>query len=145
MKIERVGSETIRTLRHKVLRKNKPFSTTSYNRDKEKDTIHLACVEKNIVVVCATFYPEKTNRIDSKNAYRLRGMATDKNHRRKGYGKKIMEQSFIELTNKKCDLLWCNARIKALEFYKSIGFKTKGEKFNIGDIGDHYYMYKRII
>ena len=145
MKIEYIDSKKIRLLRHKVLRKGKPFSTTSYNRDKDKNTIHLACIEKNRIVTCATFYPEKTNLIDSKNAYRLRGMATDENYRRKGYGKKIMEQSFIELTNKKCDLLWCNARIRALEFYKSIGFKTKGEKFNIGDIGDHYYMYKRLI
>ena len=145
MKIEQVDSKKIRTLRHIVLRKGKPFSTTSYDRDKEKDTIHLACVEQKKVITCATFYPEKTNIVISKNAYRLRGMATDENYRRKGYGKKIMEKSFIELTNKKCDILWCYARIVALDFYKSIGFKTKGEKFIIGDIGEHYYMYKRFI
>jgi len=145
MKIEQVDSEKIRPLRHKVLRKDKPFSTTSYDRDKEKDTIHLACVEQNKVITCATFYPEKTNIVISKNPYRLRGMATDENYRRKGYGKKIMEKSFIELTTKNCDILWCYARIVALDFYKSIGFKTKGERFIIEDIGEHYYMYKRFI
>ena len=39
------------------------------------------------IVGCATFYPEKLEGIDAKRAYRLRGMATDENYRKKGCGK----------------------------------------------------------
>ena len=48
----------------------------------------------------------------------------------------------FEEIKKKGTLLWCNARIIAIEFYKKIGFQIKGEEFDIADIGKHYFMYK---
>ena len=42
------------------------------------------------------------------------------------------------------DVLWCNARMVAIRFYKSLGFKIIGDIFNIEGIGPHYYMYKEI-
>ena len=66
-----VAAEEIRSLRHKMLRQGQDFSTTSYDRDNGKDTFHLGVfLEKNIVS-CSTFYPEQTDKIPSKNAYRL--------------------------------------------------------------------------
>jgi len=41
-------------------------------------------------------------------------------------------------------MVWCNARLVAVEFYKSIGFKIIGDLFDIQGIGPHYYMYKKI-
>ena len=144
MKIKKVSSNKIRPLRHLVLRQGKPFSTTEYIKDKEKDTFHLACLVENKIVTCATFYPEKKDQIKSKNPYRLRGMATLETHRRKGFGNEIIKEAIKEIKKSKGDLLWCNARIVALGFYKKIGFKTVGDTFNIGDIGLHYVMYKKL-
>ena len=144
MLIKKVSAEKIRKLRHKTLRQGKPFSTTSYNRDNEKETFHFACFVKKETVSCATFYPEKLEKIKSRKAFRLRGMATDEKHRKKGLGKKIIEESFKEIKKKEGDLLWCNARLVAVEFYKKMGLKTIGEKFDISDIGPHYVMYKKI-
>ena len=144
MEIKVVDSENIRPLRHTVLRKGHPFSATSYLKDKDKKTIHLVCIEEKKIVACATFYPEKTKQVESKKGYRLRGMATDPKHRRKGHGKNLKNHSFQLLQKKECDVLWCNARIVAVDFYKSLGFKTKGEVFNIEGIGPHYYMYKKL-
>ena len=45
------------------------------------------------IVTCATFYPEKALREKSKNAYRLRGMATDVKYRKKGFGKELMKEA----------------------------------------------------
>ena len=142
--VKKVDAEKIRSLRHSELRKGQDFSTTSYLKDYEIDTFHMACIVDDKIVTCATFYPEKSIKIKSDNAYRLRGMATDSNFQRKGYARNLMNESFKELKKRDCDMVWCNARLVAVDFYKSVGFKITGELFDIEGIGPHYYMYKEI-
>ena len=144
VEINKVASEKIRPLRHVELRKGRPFSTTSYLKDYEEETFHMACIVDDKIVTCATFYPERSINIKSDNAYRLRGMATDFNFQRKGYASNLMVSAFEELTKRDCDMVWCNARLVAVDFYKSIGFKISGNLFNIEGIGAHYYMDKEI-
>ena len=142
--IRKVDAERIRPLRHSELRKGQDFSTTSYLKDYELDTFHMACIVDDKTVTCATFYPEKSTKIKTENAYRLRGMATDSRFTRKGYASNLMAESFKELKKRDCDMVWCNARLVAVDFYKSVGFKITGELFDIEGIGPHYYMYKEI-
>ncbi len=142
IEINKVEADKIRPLRHKELRKGKDFSTTSYLKDYEKSTFHMACIVDNKIVTCATFYPERSSKIKSNNTYRLRGMATDSDFQRKGYASDLMAESFQELTRRDCDIVWCNARLVAVDFYKSVGFKISGELFDIEEIGPHYYMHK---
>ena len=144
VEINKVDAENIRSLRHSELRKGQDFSTTSYLKDYEEGTFHMACIVDEKIVTCATFYPEKSIKIKSDNAYRLRGMATDSNSQRKGYATDLMIESFKELKEKKSNLLWCNARLVAVDFYEALGFKIIGELFDIKGIGPHYYMYKEI-
>ena len=144
VEINKVDAEKIIPLRHSELRKGQDFSTTAYLRDYEEDTFHMACIVEQKIVTCATFYPEKSIKIKSNNTYRLRGMATDANFQRKGYASELMKESFKELKKRECDMLWCNARLVAVDFYKSIGFKIAGDLFDIAGIGPHYYMYKKI-
>ena len=142
--VKKVSAEKVRPLRYSELRKGQDFSTTSYLKDYEKDTFHMACIVEGKIVTCATFYPEKSTKIKSENAYRLRGMATASNFKRKGYATDLMRESFKELKEKESDLLWCNARLVAVDFYESLEFKIIGEVFDIEGIGPHYYMYKEI-
>ena len=144
IEINKVDVESIRPLRHSELRKGQDFSTTSYLKDYEESTFHMACIVDDKTVTCATFYPEKSMKIKSNNAYRLRGMATDSQFQRKGYARNLMLESFKELKKRDCDILWCNSRLVAVNFYKSLGFKIKGDQFDIETIGPHYYMYKEI-
>lgn len=144
VEINKVDAEKVRSLRHSELRKGQDFSTTSYLRDYEEDTFHMTCIVDEKIVTCATFYPEKSIKIKSNNAYRLRGMATDSNFQRKGYASELMKESFKELKKRECDMLWCNARLVAVDFYKSVEFKVTGDLFDIEGIGPHYYMYKEI-
>jgi ribosomal protein S18 acetylase RimI-like enzyme len=104
----------------------------------------MACILDGKIVTCATFYAQTSMKIKSNNAYRLRGMATDSNFQRKGYARNLMLESFKELKKRDCDMVWCNARLVAVNFYKSVGFKIIGELFDIEAIGPHYYMYKEI-
>ena len=142
--IRKVEAKKVRPLRHSELRKGQDFSTTSYIEDYEAGTFHMACIVAEKIVTCASYYPEKSIKIKSNRAYRLRGMATDSNFQRKGYASDLMQESFKELKKRDCDMVWCNARLGAVDFYKSSGFKITGEIFDIAEIGPHYYMYKEI-
>ena len=144
VEIKKVFAEEVRPLRHSELRKGQDFFTTSYIEDYEAGTFHMACIVDEKIVTCASYYPEKSIKIKSKRGYRLRGMATDSNFQRKGYATDLMNESFKELKNRDCDMVWCNARLVAVEFYKSAGFKITGKIFDIAEIGPHYYMYKEI-
>ena len=144
VEINKVVADKIRPLRHSELRKGQDFSTTSYLRDNDSETFHMACIKDDKVITCATFYPESSEKIYGAHPYRLRGMATDYKFQRKGYASDLMEKSFKELKVRDCDMVWCNARLVAVDFYKSVGFKITGELFDIAGIGPHYYMYKEI-
>ena len=142
--IRKIDAEIIRPLRHSELRKGQDFSTTSYLKDHEVDTFHMAYISNEKIVTCATFYPEESTKIKTENAYRLRGMATDSRFTRKGYASNLMAESFKKLKKRDCDMVWCNARLVAVDFYKSVGFKITGELFDIEGIGPHYCMSKEI-
>jgi GNAT superfamily N-acetyltransferase len=144
VEIKKGVAEEVRPLRHSELRKGQDFSTTSYIEDYEAGTFHMACIVDEKIVTCASYYPEKSIKIKSKRAYRLRGMATDSNFQRKGYASDLMQELFKELKKRDCDMAWCNARLGAVDFYKSVGFKITGDLFDIAEIGPHYYMYKEI-
>ena len=144
VEIKKVVAEDVRPLRHSELRKGQDFSTTSYIEDYEAGTFHMACIVDEKIVTCASYYPEKSIKIKSNRAYRLRGMATDSQFQRKGYASDLMEESFKELKKRDCDMVWCNARLVAVDFYQSVGFKITGDLFDIAGIGPHYYMHKEI-
>ncbi len=91
----------------------------------------------------ATFYVEAHHLLHAGNPYRLRGMATDTNFQGQGYGEKVILKAFEVLGSKRCDLLWCNARLRAIPFYTKLGFQAVGEVFEIEGIGPHKVMYKR--
>ena len=138
-----INADKIRPLRNLVLRPGKPISSTHYDLDNHKNTFHLAILESKKIVCIGTFYPENFDRYQSKNAYRLRGMATHPNFRRKGFGAKLLNSAINEVKKREGDLLWCNARLIAVDFYSSLGFKITGNEFDIKDIGPHYIMYKK--
>lgn len=145
MDIKVVVAKDIRPLRNLVLRPNLPIETTYYDLDNDIETFHLASIMDNTIISIGTFYPENDIELQTKNGYRLRGMATHPKFRRKSAATKLMKESFVLLKEKKCDILWCNARLVAVEFYKSLGFKIIGEIFDIHSIGPHYKMYRSII
>ena len=145
MDIKVVAAKDIRPLRNLVLRPNLPIETTYYDLDNDIETFHLASIMDNTIISIGTFYPENDIELQTKNGYRLRGMATHPKFRRKSAATKLMKESFVFLKEKKCDVLWCNARLVAVEFYKSLGFKITGEIFDIPSIGPHYKMYKSVI
>ncbi len=142
MKVCLVSASKLYNLRNLVLRPGKPLHTTFYEKDHYINTFHIAISIQSKVQCIATFYPEKMKGVYSSKAYRLRGMATHPNFRRKGLGKNLMQSAFTYLIQQQADLLWCKARLAAIPFYISLGFQIIGEQYDIKEIGPHYTMYK---
>jgi GNAT superfamily N-acetyltransferase len=132
-------------LRQKVL---KPFLTLEECINPGDDlpsTYHFGLFHTQKLISIATFISESFPAFDAGNPYRLRGMATDDRYRRQGFGQILTRQSLEFLKTNRCDLVWCNARLRAFPFYERLGFLYYGELFELPQIGPHKVMYKRVI
>ena len=145
MTIQKVEVEKIRSLRSLVLRPGQPIESSDYPLDKEKSTVHYAAKIKDTVVSIATFYPESIAELDASKPYRLRGMATHPDHRRKGIARALMLKAMTNIIISNGDIIWCKARLVAIGFYESLGFLKIGPIYQIEGIGPHYTMYKRLL
>jgi len=134
--VRRVSLDTVRPLRHQVLRPGRPFDTTLWDRDQDEDTAHFAGFLGSEVVTVGTVFPEAYK--DILRAARLRGMATSSEHRRQGYGFHLLDV-IVDYARDvlQAELLWCNARKVAFGFYERYGFQLVGEPFELPLVGWH--------
>ena len=142
IQIKEISAEETFPIRLEVLRKNIPLPF-EFNGDFDKDTIHLGAF-KNDKLIAVSSYMKASNKNFEGNQYQLRGMATLTEYQGFGAGKLMLEKAVQILKEKNSDLLWCNARIAAVDFYKKQGFRTFGEIFEISYVGEHYVMLKEI-
>lgn len=132
-------------LRQKVL---KPFLLPEECVNPGDDlptTYHLGLFHAQKLISVATFLREPHPDFAAGAPYRLRGMATDETYRGQGFGQSLLLHAFQSLREERCDLLWCNARIRAFPFYEKLGFRAHGELFELPRIGPHKVMYKHLI
>jgi len=148
--IKQITSQETYPVRHPVLRVGRPLEDCAFNGDDLESTIHLgAFYDKELVAVAslmknndATF--KELNHLMDDNAYQLRGMAVLQNKQGHGLGKKLLQHAEVTMKEKNVSLLWFNARIIAIDFYKKLGYEINGEPFEIDRIGTHYKMYKQL-
>jgi GNAT superfamily N-acetyltransferase len=62
----------------------------------------------------------------------------------KGVGKQLLIHGIEKLKSLHVDVLWFNARNIAVPFYERLGFVKTGGPFEVGTIGTHYKMYKKL-
>jgi ribosomal protein S18 acetylase RimI-like enzyme len=67
-------------------------------------------------------------------------MATLPEVRGRGYGGLLLERCVGHAVNHGGRVLWCNARAAAVGFYRRYAFTTRGDPFDIPDLGPHYLM-----
>ena len=136
--------EDVIPLRHRILRKGRPIETASFVEDQFNSTIHFCLFnEQNQIICCLTITP---NFYKNRDAWQLRGMATDQHFQGKGIGSLLVKKSieFVQNEEKKA-LIWCNARESAVGFYEKLGWNIDSERFDIEPIGPHFKMKIELI
>lgn len=136
--IRAVTAEAVRPLRHVVLRPDQPVEASIYPGDNDTETVHLGAFDGNRLVGVASLYREA--RPGASGGWRLRGMATEPGVRGRGFGVALLDACIEHVRTEGGAELWCNARRKAIGFYRRAGFAEVGEEFDIPDIGRHIVM-----
>lgn len=144
VKIESVRLEDIIDIRHTVLRQGQPRSSCYYPEDSYKHTIHFAAINKDSIIGCASLYKESHPDFKLKQSWRIRGMAVLDVFQGQSIGGQLLSVCVNHGIAHKADVLWCNARINAVAFYKKEGFKIIGDEFEIPEIGPHFLMAKNL-
>ena len=138
--IKKVSANYIKKFRMIALYKSNQRTFASYKEDLRRTSEHFLLFNDKKVVSGLTLIKDMEF-----NKYQIRGMFTLPKYREMGYGSKILKKIELDYLNKsKNSLIWCNARIEAVDFYKKNNYKVVGKKFLIRNIGLHYRMEKKL-
>ena len=132
-------------LRLAVLRPDRPIESAQFPGDDAQTTRHFGAFREGSLLGIASLYLAEMPEQPGLTAYQLRGMATATGARGLGLGRALVHACIAFTRENRAELLWCNARIVALEFYRKLGFKVIGREFDIPDVGPHFRMVLRVM
>lgn len=138
--VRRIKAEETYPIRREVLRKNIDLPYR-FEEDFDKDTFHLGAYIDNELVGIVTLIKKKSDVVIG-DYFQLRGMGTLLKYRGKGVGKLLVLRLEEYLRNNNIHKIWCNARVEAAGFYKSLNYSILGKSFDVPKIGKHYLMIK---
>lgn len=144
VEVRRIKAIDTYPIRHKMLRPNGTIEDCMFQGDGDELTFHLGAFVDQKLVSVASFYFERNSIFPEPYQYRLRGMATLPEFQGQGLSSALLRTAFPVIKQNQCNLLWCNAREKAMGFYSNVGFLPTGEIFNIQNVGPHMLMSKKI-
>lgn len=144
--VRRVAVDLTLPLRQQVLRPHETLDQLRLPGDDAPDTAHFAAVDdagevKGTASVRREAPPWAP---DQAGAWRLRGMATSEGHRGRGIGGEVLAAVITHVAGHGGGLLWCNARLPAVDFYRRAGFEARGEAWEEPDIGPHVAMARLV-
>ena len=139
-----IPSELTYIVRQPVLRAGKPIESCRFDGDDLSTTVHIGLYKNNEIIGTVSIFEAKNKNFDFEKQYQVRGMAVLENEQHNGYGNYLMTEVEKLAQHNKIELVWFNAREKAINFYKKLGYETFGTAFDIPEIGTHYVMWKQI-
>jgi len=142
VEVRKITARETYEIRLKVLRIKSPLSY-KFQGDLDGDTFHLGAFENKKLLTVASFV-KSTHPSLTGSQYHLRGMATLESFQNRGFGKILLQEAEVRLRSLDTEVLWCNARVIAFDFYLKQGFEFFGEIFNIEDVGPHAVMVKKL-
>ena len=143
MRVRFIKAAETYPLRLKVLRPGGIEEDVHFANDRLEGAFHLGVGIGTHTISVGSFYPEAHPTLKGWKQYRLRGMASHPDFQGQGAGGRLLRFAFEHLRSQHADLLWCNARVKAVGFYEREGLVKEGPEFDIPGIGGHFVMYKR--
>jgi GNAT superfamily N-acetyltransferase len=141
--VRRCGPDDVIVLRQAVLRPHMSTEDARYGVDRCPGTAHFCAEDEGgrVVSVASLLSEAPTWRTDMPRSWHLRGMATDPDWRGRGAGSAVLAAIFAYVAASGGGLLWCNARLGAVNFYKRAGMATTGELWQEPVIGPHIAMF----
>ena len=130
-------------VRHPVLRTGRPLETCAMEGDDHPDTFHLGLFDQASLIGVVSFMNAAKPQFTG-SQYQLRGMGVLAACQGKNLGALLIKAGEQKLKTLGIDVLWCNARIKALNFYLRNDFIVEGDSFEIESVGTHYLLYKTL-
>jgi GNAT superfamily N-acetyltransferase len=76
--------------------------------------------------------------------WQLRGMATREDARTVGIGTALLDQVVRHVADHGAGVIWCNARVPAIGFYRRGGFVAQGDVCEEPEIGPHVVMWRLV-
>ena len=133
--------EEIQQLRNEVLWPHKSFEQCVLETDHLPSTFHFGVKVDGLTVATVTLQQEKNQRLQEEKQYRLRAMAVREGYRGQGFGDAIVEAGLDHLRGLGVEVVWCDARVAALNFYRRLHFNELEEEYEIPIIGMHRFMW----
>jgi predicted GNAT family N-acyltransferase len=127
-------------LRTDVLIRDTVRVSPQFDGDADDDTRHFGAFDGASNIACSSCMRSEYEGLP---AWQLRGMATRQDRRCQGLGARLL--AFIEgesLRTGSAELLWCNARVRAVAFYERAGWTTVGDVFEVTGVGPHRKMVR---
>ncbi len=145
IRTRRISAAETLPLRLEVLRPGRPPETARFAGDDLATTTHWGAFGPGDEPLAIATLMRSPKPGTSGPAWQVRGMASSPRVRGQGYGSAAL-RAIIEYVRgeEPGAILWCNARIAALEFYRAHGFVTEGAEFEIAGVGPHFVMWMRI-
>ena len=134
-----------RQLRHTVLRPHQEPEELVFRGDDAPDALHVGAFQEGKLVGIASVAREPFPGEPYLDAWRLRGMATLPEARRKGYGAALVQALVAHVAARGGNLIWCHGRTSALSFYRALGFGEVGEEFDVPVTGPHFVLRRAVL
>jgi GNAT superfamily N-acetyltransferase len=142
--IRRISAAETRLLRQAILRPHQRAEELVFPGDEDPDSLHVGVFSDGELIGVASVMRGPMSGRAPCEAWQLRGMAIQPEHRRRGRGAALVRACIDYIARKGCEILWCRARTPAVPFYRALGFETEGEEFEIPVSGPHYVMWRRV-
>ncbi|MFT7351031.1 MAG: putative GNAT family N-acyltransferase [Flavobacterium sp.] len=142
---KKISSKDTLLLRNEVLRPGKLREECIFDGDDDLSTFHLGLFLNNKQVGILSVFQSSNLYFSESLQYQLRGMAILNEYRNKSLGAKLIEEAELILSSLNAELIWCNARQTAENFYKKHQYKSYDEYFEIKEIGLHLIMFKKLL
>ena len=140
VELREVTPEESADLRRQVLRGGRPVALPG----DESPAYHLGVFVDGVLVATGNVRREAPPWDAAVDGWRVRGMATDPEHRGQGHGRRVLDGLVDHVVTQGGGVVWFNARTPAQRFYERAGFVTTGEPWEDAEIGPHVAMIRRV-
>jgi predicted GNAT family N-acyltransferase len=125
-------------LRYQILRLPLGLEFTEDELKKDEGDIHLGLFKGDTIIACLTLTAYERKRM------KMRQVAVDEKYHGKGFGQKLAIAAEDYAKDMNFEIMFCNARKTAVQFYKKLGYKIVSDEFTEVNI-PHYTMEKLIL